>query len=150
MRKRLNKASDFEGQGATNYKAIEAVARRYAVGVSPDSIEAMKSLDPIADPVARQYIPQLQELQITPQESPDPIGDDAHSPVKGIIHRYPERVLFSPVNVCAVYCRYCFRREKVGPGKDVLNKQERAAALDYIRNNTDVWEVILTGGDPLV
>ncbi len=149
MSKRLNKAADFSKSGADT-GAIEAVSRRYAVGATSNVIEAMTSADPNSDPVARQYIPMLDELKILPQERTDPIGDDVHSPVKGIIHRYPDRVLFSPVNVCAVYCRYCFRREKVGPGADVLNVRERDAALDYIRSNSDIWEVILTGGDPLV
>ncbi len=102
------------------------------------------------DPVARQYVPQLQELKILPEENTDPIGDDAHTPVKGIVHRYPDRVLFKPANVCAVYCRYCFRREHVGPGSNILNDEERGAAIDYIRNHPEIWEVILTGGDPLV
>lgn len=106
------------------------------------------------DPVAKQYIPQIQELKILPEERLDPIGDDAHTPVKGIVHRYPDRVLFKPANVCAVYCRYCFRRETVGPKQqkagDILNVKERQAALDYIRENPEIWEVILTGGDPLV
>ena len=102
------------------------------------------------DPVAKQYLPQRQELQILPDDLKDPIGDGVHTPVKGIIHRYPDRVLFMPANVCAVYCRYCFRREKVGPGSDILDKAERQAALEYIRNNTDIWEVILSGGDPLI
>ncbi|MEZ5813899.1 MAG: lysine-2,3-aminomutase-like protein [Alphaproteobacteria bacterium] len=106
------------------------------------------------DPVAKQYIPQTKELKILPEENPDPIGDDAHTPVKGIVHRYPDRVLFKPANVCAVYCRYCFRREHVGPKangrSDILNDEERRAALDYIRAHPEIWEVILTGGDPLV
>jgi lysine 2,3-aminomutase len=81
----------------------------------------------------------------------DPIGDDAYSPVKGIVHRYPDRVLLKPVHVCPVYCRFCFRREKVGAdGDGNLSKAELAAALDYIRGNADIWEVILTGGDPLI
>ena len=109
---------------------------------------------PDDDPIARQYIPTPTELISTPEENPDPIGDEAHSPVKGIVHRYPDRVLFKPANVCAVYCRYCFRREKVGPknnkSSEILNDKERTAALNYIRENKDIWEVILTGGDPLI
>ena len=69
------------------------------------------------DPIARQFIPSAEELVIGPGESADPIGDHAHSPVAGIVHRYPDRVLFKLVHVCAVYCRFCFRREMVGPGK---------------------------------
>jgi lysine 2,3-aminomutase len=81
----------------------------------------------------------------------DPIGDHAHSPVKGIVHRYPDRVLFKLVHVCAVYCRFCFRREMVGPGKaTALSPDGYRGALDYIRAHPQIWEVILTGGDPLM
>ena len=66
-------------------------------------------------------------------ENADPIGDDAHSPVEGIVHRYPDRVLLKLVSVCAVYCRFCFRREMVGPGREGLSRNALAAALDYIR-----------------
>jgi lysine 2,3-aminomutase len=86
-----------------------------------------------------------------PGENTDPIGDHAHSPVAGIVHRYPDRVLFKLVHVCAVYCRFCFRREMVGPGKDsALPDQAYRGALDYIRAHREIWEVILTGGDPLM
>ena len=74
----------------------------------------------------------------------------AWSPVKGIVHRYPDRVLLKALHACPVYCRFCFRREMVGPGGDALNAEELAAALDYIRDHDAVWEVILTGGDPLM
>ena len=149
MRKRFTKPEQVE-TNTEQSQDWKAVARRYAVGMTENTVEAMHSMDPLTDPVARQYIPQRDELKIISEELPDPIGDDVHSPVKGVVHRYPDRVLFSPVNVCAVYCRYCFRREKIGPGKDVLSKDERRAALDYIRAHEEIWEVILTGGDPLV
>ena len=102
------------------------------------------------DPVAKQYIPQEAELKILPEENPDPIGDHLHSPVKGIVHRYPDRVLYKIANICAVYCRYCFRRDMVGPDAGILKSEERKDALDYIRSDKNIWEVILTGGDPLV
>src|SRR6185312_14918069 len=90
------------------------------------------------------------ELETTGEESADPIGDHAHSPVEGIVHRYPDRVLLKLVNVCAVYCRFCFRREMVGPGKQMLSPDKIDAALAYVRSHPEIWEVILTGGDPLV
>src|SRR6476619_980889 len=103
------------------------------------------------DPIARQFIPSALELVSTPGENADPIGDDAHSPVPGIVHRYPDRVLFKLVHVCAVYCRFCFRREMVGPGKaTALSDTAYRDALDYIRDHKEIWEVILTGGDPLM
>jgi lysine 2,3-aminomutase len=101
------------------------------------------------DPIGRQFIPDKAELEQGPQEDPDPIGDDAHSPVAGIVHRYPDRVLLKPIDICAVYCRFCFRRETVGQGR-ALSRSELAAALDYIRARPEIWEVIITGGDPLM
>ena len=70
--------------------------------------------------------------------------------MKGIVHRYPDRVLLKPLHVCPVYCRFCFRREKVGPGGEALSAAELSAALAYIRDHPEIWEVILTGGDPLM
>lgn len=126
-----------------------ALLKKYTYRIT-DTIKDAITGDIKNDPVAKQYIPQNQELKILPEENTDPIGDAAHTPVKGIVHRYPDRALFKPANVCAVYCRYCFRREHVGPGSDILNDEERTAALDYIRAHDEIWEVILTGGDPLI
>jgi lysine 2,3-aminomutase len=129
---------------------LEKVAARYAVAVTPAVAALIDSNDP-DDPIARQYIPSINELSTLPEENADPIGDHVHAPVDGIVHRYPDRVLFKLVHVCAVYCRFCFRREMVGPGKDnALSGEAYATALDYIRTHPDIWEVILTGGDPLM
>ena len=103
-----------------------------------------------AGPVARQFLPSAAELDTTPEELADPIGDEAHSPVKGIVHRYADRVLLKPLHVCPAYCRFCFRREVVGPGSEALNEAELDAALAYVATHPAVWEVILTGGDPLM
>jgi lysine 2,3-aminomutase len=129
---------------------LEKVAARYAVAVTPEVAALIDPGDP-DDPIARQFIPRREELSSAPGENPDPIGDHAHAPVAGIVHRYPDRVLFKLVHVCAVYCRFCFRREMVGPGKaTALSDDAYAAALDYIRAHPEIWEVILTGGDPLM
>jgi lysine 2,3-aminomutase len=130
--------------------ALEAVASRYAVAITP-AVAALIDPDDPDDPIARQYVPSVRELETYPNENADPIGDHAHAPVEGIVHRYPDRVLFKLVHVCAVYCRFCFRREMVGPGKDsALSGEAYARALDYIRTHPQIWEVILTGGDPLM
>jgi lysine 2,3-aminomutase len=135
---------------AADLADLEKVAARYAIAVTP-AIAALIDRDDPHDPIARQFIPSADELVAQPIERADPIGDDAHSPVAGIVHRYPDRVLFKLVHVCAVYCRFCFRREMVGPGKQsALPEQAYAAALDYIRTHGEIWEVILTGGDPLM
>jgi lysine 2,3-aminomutase len=129
---------------------LEKVAARYAVAVTPDVAALIDPGDP-DDPIARQFIPSAEELVTGPSENADPIGDHVHSPVSGIVHRYPDRVLFKLVHVCAVYCRFCFRREMVGPGKaTALSHAAYHGALDYIRAHSEIWEVILTGGDPLM
>jgi lysine 2,3-aminomutase len=128
---------------------MEAVAERYAVGLTPALATLIRRGAP-ADPIARQFIPDGRELKRDPAETDDPIGDDARSPVKGLVHRYPDRVLIKLVAVCAVYCRFCFRRERIGPGSAALSEGELAAALDYVRGRKAIWEVILTGGDPLM
>src|SRR5690349_774886 len=128
---------------------IARVAARYAVAVTPAMLDAIDPHDD-TDPIARQFVPSEAELTTTPDELADPIGDLPHSPVKGIVHRYADRVLLKPTHACAVYCRFCFRREMVGPGGEALSPDELEAALDYIRARPEIWEVILTGGDPLV
>ena len=128
---------------------IAAIADRYAVSITRDVAALIDPADP-ADPIARQFIPDTRELATAPEELADPIGDHAHEPVKGVIHRYPDRVLLKPIHVCPVYCRFCFRREDVGPGSEALSSAELDAALDYIRAHDAIWEVILSGGDPLM
>jgi lysine 2,3-aminomutase len=129
---------------------LRKIAARYAIAVTP-AVAALIDRDDPEDPIARQYIPNAAELVAQPNEKRDPIGDDVHSPVSGIVHRYPDRVLFKVVHVCAVYCRFCFRREMVGPGKaTALSEGAHENALAYIRAHSEIWEVILTGGDPLM
>jgi lysine 2,3-aminomutase len=128
---------------------LARVAQRYAVAITPEIAALIDRTDP-HDPIARQFVPDVAELAVAPGERADPIGDDAHAPVAGIVHRYPDRVLLKLVNVCAVYCRFCFRREMVGPGKQMLSADELDGALGYIAAHPEIWEVIPTGGDPLV
>ena len=153
MRSTLRSAKELHAHGLVpgdRLHALERVAARYAVAVTP-AIAGL--IDPAAadDPIARQFIPTTAELETHADENADPIGDWAHSPVEGIVHRYPDRVLLKLTHVCAVYCRFCFRREMVGPHKPaVLAPKVLAAALAYIEAHPALWEVILTGGDPLV
>jgi lysine 2,3-aminomutase len=128
---------------------LERVARRYAVAITPALVNLVDHLDP-DDPIARQFVPDVPELDVARGEREDPIGDDAHAPVAGIVHRYPDRVLLKLVDLCAAYCRFCFRRERVGKGSGALPPEALAAALAYIRSHPEIWEVVLSGGDPLV
>jgi lysine 2,3-aminomutase len=102
------------------------------------------------DPIGRQFIPDVSELVTAAHESVDPIGDDALSPVKGVVHRYPDRALLKPLLICPVYCRFCFRREHVGPDGGVLTDAELEAAFGWFAAHSEVTEVILTCGDPLM
>ena len=127
--------------------AIAAVGHRYAVAI-PAALRALiKTAD---DPIGRQFVPSPAELITAPDESPDPIADDALSPVKGVVHRYADRALLKPLLVCPVYCRFCFRREHVGPDGGVLTSGELDAALAWFAGHPSIREVILTGGDPLM
>jgi lysine 2,3-aminomutase len=128
---------------------IAKVTEQFSMAITEDMMGLIDPDDP-NDPIARQFVPDGKELDIRPEELADPIGDLPHTPVTGIVHRYPDRVLLKPVHVCPVYCRFCFRREVVGDGGIGLSPQELEAALDYIRGNKNVWEVILTGGDPMI
>ncbi len=99
--------------------------------------------------IAKQFVPSVNELTFLPEEFEDPIGDEAWTPVEGITHRYKDRVLLKLTYMCASYCRFCFRRYKVSDSSFNMSADEYAKAINYIERNEDIWEVILTGGDPL-
>lgn len=131
-------------------RTLAAVAARYAVAITPLMEGQIDATDP-ADPIAAQFRPDVRELDETPQERSDPIDDFVHTPVKGVVHRYPDRALLKVTHACPVYCRFCFRKEMVGPGGDgTLTAAELDTALAYIAATPGIWEVILTGGDPLI
>ena len=131
----------------TALAALEEVGRRYAVLI-PDALRSLMH-DPDG-PIGRQFIPHPDELLTLSHESPDPIGDDRLSPVPGIVHRYADRALLKPLLICPTYCRFCFRREHVGPGGGLLTDAELEAAYAWLRAHPAIREVILTGGDPLM
>jgi lysine 2,3-aminomutase len=129
---------------------LKRVADRYAVAITLDMAGLIDRADP-ADPIARQLVPDVGELHRLPEERADPLDEARLSPVPGVVHRYPDRVLLKLTHACPVYCRFCFRREVVGPGgPQALSDAALDAALAYIAGNPGIWEVILTGGDPLV
>jgi lysine 2,3-aminomutase len=135
---------------AADAAPLRPVAKKYALAITP-AMAALIERGDANDPIAKQFVPSAAELVTLPEEREDPIGDKAHSPVEGIVHRYPDRVLLKAVHVCPVYCRFCFRREMVGPhGLGTLSPAELDAAIGYIAGHEEIWEVIFTGGDPLV
>lgn len=130
--------------------ALERVTDRYAVAVTPEMVRLIDRADP-TDPIACQFVPDVRELRHLPEERADPLGEERLSPVPGIVHRYPDRVLLKLTHVCPVYCRFCFRREVVGPGgPQALAGAALDTALAYVAADPGIWEVILTGGDPLM
>ena len=126
---------------------LDQVAERYAVAIPPALAALITHPD---DPIGRQFIPHRDELHTAPYERADPIGDDALSPVPGIVHRYADRALLKPLLVCPVYCRFCFRREHVGPDGGLLTEAQLSTALQWLHDHPAITEVILTGGDPLL
>jgi lysine 2,3-aminomutase len=151
--KSLRSLEDLVAAGLLPAEALaelRPVADRFAVGVSPQIASIIRAGD-AHGPVGRQFIPDRRELTVLPVERHDPIGDDAHSPLFGLVHRYPDRVLFKLVSVCPVYCRFCFRREMVGPdGDGAMSDDDVAAAVAYVHARPEIREVILTGGDPFM
>lgn len=135
----------------TRDTALQQVAQRYSVAVSETVMQCIDGNDVANDPVARQFVPDVRELESTPRDLVDPIGDDVHSPLTGLVHRYPDRVLLKATQVCPVYCRFCFRRETVGGNSPrPLSGDEFEAIFAYIESHPEIWEVIVSGGDPLV
>jgi lysine 2,3-aminomutase len=138
------------GAPKSDADALGEVAARYAVAITP-AMEALIDPADCADPIAAQFRPDAQELFVAPGDDEDPIGDGPHTPVKGVVHRHADRCLLKIVHVCPVYCRFCFRREMVGPhGDGALSGGELEAAFAYIEEREEIWEVILTGGDPFM
>ncbi len=126
---------------------LRAVEVRYATAVPP----ALRALITDSnDPIGRQLVPHADELITAPHETADPTADAPFTPLPGLVHRYPDRVLIKPLLICPLYCRFCFRREHVGPDGGLLSQTELDAALDYVRARPEIREVILTGGDPLL
>ena len=125
-----------------------AVAERYDYRMTPYLRQLLAGRD-ASDPLSLQFLPDERELQPLEYETADPIGDLPLSPVTGIVHRYPDRVLLKAAHSCPIYCRFCFRREMIGSHGRALSAAELDRAIEYIRSRPQIGEVILTGGDPL-
>lgn len=147
-RQALTTAAEFVAEGlapAQNTEALQKVATEFKLRMTPTMRAAVQGA---GDPVAAQFVPDARELQVRPEEMADPIGDDTYRAAPGLTHRYPDRVILHSTHTCEVYCRFCFRREVVGEDGPLTNS-DLEAALDYIAATPAIWEVILTGGDPM-
>lgn len=149
----LRSVKDLQAAGLvsdTLAPKLADVEAAYAIAL-PETLARTINLSDLLDPIRRQYVPSPEEMEIKAGESGDPIGDGHHSPVPGLVHRYPDRVLIKAASTCPVYCRFCFRREMVGPEKgEALTRSGLDAVIAYIAAHREIFEVILTGGDPMM
>lgn len=123
--------------------------KKLALAITPYFFNLIDRDDP-ADPIRLQVIPRAGESRTAPEELLDPVGEENTSPVKGIVHRYPDRVLFLVTDRCAAYCRYCTRSRLVSNAQDYNFHPEFESGLEYIRTHPEVRDVLLSGGDPLL
>ena len=139
-------AAKFSGNSAFDLQKIAPVLEKYPMRISPYFLSLIHSPD---DPLGRQVIPDVAELDADDGLSPDPLNEEPQSPTPHLIHRYPDRVVFMISSECAVYCRHCMRKRRVGRTAGIS-----ATALDqgiaYIRETPAIRDVILSGGDPLM
>jgi lysine 2,3-aminomutase len=122
---------------------------KLAMAVTPYYFNLLDASDELC-PIRRQVIPRLEETTTAPWETLDPVGEDAHSPVPGLVHRYPDRVLFLVTDRCAAYCRYCTRSRLVSNASGYDFHPEFDRQIAYIAEHTEIRDVLLSGGDPLL
>lgn len=127
---------------------LSGVAEHFQIRISP-AMQALMDHD-ATNPIYQQFIPSSKEGIILDDEVSDPIGDIPYTPVTGIVHRYQDRALLKVTQLCAVYCRFCFRKEMIGQYGESLSRDELEDAFTYIESHPELWEIILTGGDPLI
>ena len=146
-RRTLRRGQELAAAGLAGADQAALIDR--AGGIFPVAVTAHLA-DSMSEAVARQFVPSEDEFVADSKDRSDPIGDHVHSPARGIIHRYPDRLLLTPILLCPAYCRFCFRRDDVGQENAVLSDGELDAAFAYIESHPEIWEVILSGGDPLM
>lgn len=150
-RHRIRTLAQLEQMLKLSVEEHEALAQggtMLPVGISPYYMSLLDPDDP-RDALRRTVVPTLNEFVRTPGEADDPLGEDSHSPVPGLVHRYPDRVLLLPLDFCSTYCRYCTRSRVVGHGELVPNERRLQAAFEYLRRTTQVRDVLISGGDAL-
>lgn len=152
LKKRLTKLEDLEAHMELTREEREGclfAKRKMALAITPYFFNLIDRDDPNC-PIRRQVIPRSGEKQTAPEELLDPVGEEDTKPVEGIVHRYPDRVLFLVTDRCAAYCRYCTRSRLVSNAQDYNFHPEFERGLDYIRNTPEIRDVLLSGGDPLL
>jgi lysine 2,3-aminomutase len=129
--------------------SIDASKGRMATAITPYFAKLMSRTDPNC-PIRRQAIPTPEEFHVSPHDLLDPCAEDENSPVHGLVHRYPDRVLLLVTDKCAVYCRYCTRRRIVGSSEKCITENELDEAIGYIQSTKKIRDVLISGGDPLL
>ncbi|HKL98610.1 MAG TPA: KamA family radical SAM protein, partial [Mobilitalea sp.] len=127
---------------------ISICLKHFRMAITPYYASLMDREDPMC-PIRMQAVPTIYETQIAPYELEDPLDEELESPVKNIVHRYPDRVLFLVTHMCSMYCRHCTRRRTVGEEDFTITDEEVDACVDYIAKNTQIRDVLISGGDPL-
>lgn len=131
-------------------KGFAQTVSRFPMNVPPYYLSLIDTDDPENCPVFRQAFPSVHEMIIQKRDMSDPLAEDLDSPVPGLTHRYPDRVLFHVSNMCAMYCRHCTRKRKVGDRDSIPGRSQLQRGIDYVRNTPQVRDVLLSGGDPLL
>jgi len=129
---------------------LEETIRTFPMSITPYYLSLIDVDDYENDPIFMQAFPSVNELQVEVYDMEDPLAEDTDSPVTGITHRYPDRVLFLVSNTCSMYCRHCTRKRKVGDVDYIPDRETIQVGLDYIREHPEVRDVLLSGGDPLM
>lgn len=155
LRNSINRVDTFEKLLGIELKDVERrkialTLRKFPLSITPYYLSLIDTNDFHNDPIFRQAFPDPKELEIDKCDMSDPLAEDQDSPAPGITHRYPDRVLFHVSNVCSMYCRHCTRKRKVGDTDSIPDRNQVRAGLDYIRGATEVRDVLLSGGDPLM
>jgi len=130
-------------------EGIKQSKGRLALAVTPYFVSIMDAGNPNC-PVRRQAIPRIEECHLSKNDLVDPCGEDKNSPVPGLVHRYPDRVLLLVTDQCATYCRYCTRRRLVGSNERAITQGNFEEVLKYLKTHKKVRDVLLSGGDPLL
>ncbi|MDZ8140277.1 MAG: KamA family radical SAM protein [Nostoc sp. DedQUE04] len=152
MRHRLTKLEHFQKLfrlSATEEQGLLIAPEKFAVAVTPYFASLLDPEDPFC-PLRLQVIPRQEELIVSPADMVDPCGEDGDTPVPGLVHRYPDRVLLLALDSCAAYCRYCTRSRLVSQGEMYPVTRRLDAIAAYLEEHTEIRDVLISGGDPLL
>jgi lysine 2,3-aminomutase len=141
--------SDYLKLSKKETEEIDSCLKKFRMAVTPYYAQLINPDDPL-DPIRLQAIPRIEEMNNCINDMADPLNEQGDSPVKGIVHRYPDRVLLLVTYCCAMYCRHCTRRRVVGTTDNTISRHDFQKALEYIKQNPQVRDVLISGGDPLV